>query len=131
MTTSDVHPDRRDPHIVLLDARTAERFRGEDTSIDRRPGHIPGARSAPWPGNLDPATGRMRDAGDLRRRFAAVGAADGGRVVVSCGSGVTACHDLLALTVAGATDLALYTGSWSAWSADAARPVATGDDDAG
>lgn len=125
--TEDVLPDRRPAGMLLIDARTAARFRGEDTSVDPRPGHIPGARSAPWPGNLDPETGRMRAPADLAARFAALGAATADRVVVSCGSGVTACHDLLALTLAGVGRTALYTGSWSAWAADPDRPAEVGD----
>jgi len=109
---------------AVFDARTAERFAHGDPTIDPRPGHIPGARSAPWAANLDPATGRFLAAGALRARFAALGA-EAGRVLAYCGSGVTACHDLLALEVAGLTDTALYPGSWSQWGADPIRPVET------
>jgi thiosulfate/3-mercaptopyruvate sulfurtransferase len=126
VTTDDIHPARLPAGALLVDARTAARFRGEDTSIDPRPGHIPGAVNVPWPENLDPATGRMRPAADLRARYAAVGAADAGSVIASCGSGVTACHDLLAMALAGIGPLALYPGSWSAWSSDPARPAALG-----
>lgn len=105
---------------ALLDARTAERFAHGDPAIDPRPGHIPGARSAPWAGNLDPATGRFLAPAALRERYADV--ADG-RVIAYCGSGVTACHDLLALEVAGYSNTALYPGSWSQWGADPARPA--------
>jgi thiosulfate/3-mercaptopyruvate sulfurtransferase len=107
---------------VVLDARTAERYAHGDPAIDPRPGHIPGALSAPWGGNLD-QTGRFLDAAALRARFAA---ADGRRAVAYCGSGVTACHDLLALELAGHTDTALYPGSWSQWGADPSRPAETG-----
>jgi thiosulfate/3-mercaptopyruvate sulfurtransferase len=124
--TADVHPARRPRGTVLVDARAAERFRGEDTTIDPRPGHIPGAVNLPWPENLDPVTGRMRPVTDLRVRYARIGALDADRVVASCGSGVTACHDLLAMTLAGVGPLALYTGSWSAWSSDPGRPAALG-----
>jgi thiosulfate/3-mercaptopyruvate sulfurtransferase len=110
--------------VSVLDARTGERYAHGDPAIDPRPGHIPGARSAPWAGNLDPATGRFLDAAALRERFAALGVS--GSVVAYCGSGVTACHDLLALEVAGITDTALYPGSWSQWGADASRPAETG-----
>ncbi|TDC54184.1 sulfurtransferase [Jiangella ureilytica] len=109
---------------VLLDARAAERFRGEVEPVDPRAGHIPGALSAPTADNLDPA-GRFLPAGDLRARFAALGV-DGTRPVgVYCGSGVTAAHELAALAVAG-IDATLYPGSWSQWSADESRPAATG-----
>lgn len=109
---------------VLLDARAGERFRGEVEPVDPRAGHIPGALSAPTTDNLDPA-GRFLPAGDLRARFAALGA-DGSRPVgVYCGSGVTAAHEVAALAVAG-IDATLYPGSWSQWSADETRPTATG-----
>ncbi|PZS26266.1 MAG: sulfurtransferase [Pseudonocardiales bacterium] len=107
---------------TVLDARTAERYARGDPAVDPRPGHVPGAHSAPWVGNLDPATGRFLGAAALHDRFAALGAADG-NVVAYCGSGVTACHDLLALELAGITDTALYTGSWSQWGADTQRPA--------
>lgn len=109
---------------VLLDARAGERFRGETEPVDPRAGHIPGAVSAPTADNLD-AAGRFLPADELRERFAALGA-DGERPVgVYCGSGVTAAHELAALAVAG-LDATLYPGSWSQWSADPGRPVATG-----
>jgi thiosulfate/3-mercaptopyruvate sulfurtransferase len=126
VTTDEVHPGRRPAGALLVDARTAARFRGEDTTIDARPGHIPGAVNVPWSENLDPATGRMRPEADLRARYSAVGAADADRVIASCGSGVTACHDLLAMTLAGIAPLALYSGSWSAWSSEPDRPAALG-----
>ena len=106
----------------LLDARTSERYADGDPAIDPRPGHIPGALSRPWAENLDDS-GRFRPADELRERFAEV--ADG-PVVAYCGSGVTACHDLLALTVAGARDVALYPGSFSQWGADESRQVERG-----
>lgn len=108
----------------VLDARAAERYRGEVEPVDRIAGHVPGAVSAPWAGNLDPATGRFRSAEELRRRFDAAGAAEG--AVAMCGSGVTACHDLLAMRVAGLRRTRLFAGSWSGWIADGSRPVATG-----
>jgi thiosulfate/3-mercaptopyruvate sulfurtransferase len=109
---------------TVLDARAAERYAHGDPAIDPRPGHIPGARSAPWAGNLDPVTGRFLDAAALRERFTALRA--NGDVVAYCGSGVTACHDLLALEIAGITDTALYPGSWSQWGADPSHPAETG-----
>jgi thiosulfate/3-mercaptopyruvate sulfurtransferase len=109
---------------VLLDARAAERFRGDVEPVDPQAGHIPGAVSAPTAENLD-ADGRMLPAADLARRFASLGVTAGTSVGVYCGSGVTAAHEALALEIAG-IDSALYAGSWSAWSNDPTRPVETG-----
>lgn len=109
---------------LLLDARAAERFRGEVEPVDPRAGHIPGAVSAPTAENVD-GTGAFLPADDLTRRFAALGAPGDGRVAVYCGSGVTAAHQAAALTMAGYTPV-LYPGSWSQWSSDPERPVATG-----
>jgi thiosulfate/3-mercaptopyruvate sulfurtransferase len=109
---------------VLLDARAGERFRGEVEPVDPVAGHVPGAVSAPAQDNVD-AAGRFLPAHQLRRRFAALGV-DGTRPVgVYCGSGVTAAHEILALQLAG-VDAALWPGSWSEWTADTGRPVATG-----
>lgn len=112
---------------LVLDARAVERYRGETEPIDPRPGHIPGARSAPFSANLtaDPVPVFL-PADALRRRYAALGA-DRREPVVYCGSGVTACHDLLALHLAGLRG-ALYGGSWSEWSCDPTLPAALGDD---
>jgi thiosulfate/3-mercaptopyruvate sulfurtransferase len=112
---------------VLLDARSAERYRGEVEPIDPVAGHIPGARSAPAMGNLDPGTARFWPATRLADRFAALGAVPGVDVGAYCGSGVTAAHEVLALELAGLA-AALYVGSWSNWVADPSRPVATGAD---
>jgi thiosulfate/3-mercaptopyruvate sulfurtransferase len=114
------------PANVVIDARPRERFRGSLEPVDPRPGHIPGARSLPCRENLD-ATGRLLPAERLAERLRAVGAAPGARVVSYCGSGVTACHNLLALEHAGLGPGRLYPGSWSQYSHDAARPAATGD----
>ncbi len=110
--------------VTVLDARAGERFRGEVEPLDARAGHIPGARSRFFKDNLD-AQGRFRRADDLRAAFASFGAAPA-QVVHQCGSGVTACHNLLAMTLAGLPGSTLYPGSWSEWSADPARPVAVG-----
>jgi thiosulfate/3-mercaptopyruvate sulfurtransferase len=110
--------------FVVLDARQPERFRGESEPIDPRPGHIPGARSLPCRDNID-ETGRFRPAQTLRERFAAAGVSDGAAVVSYCGSGVTACHNLLALERAGFAPGRLYPGSWSQYS-HTDRPAATG-----
>ncbi|HEY1455528.1 MAG TPA: sulfurtransferase [Candidatus Dormibacteraeota bacterium] len=110
--------------LPLIDARASERYRGEKEPVDPKAGHIPGARSAPWTGNLGPG-GRFRGAAELRERYAALGAEQG--AVVYCGSGVNACHDLLAMRIAGLDNVRLYAGSWSDWS-NRDAPVATGDD---
>jgi len=112
---------------LVLDARAGERYRGEAEPIDPRAGHVPGARSAPWSGNVsaDPVPVLLPPA-DLRRRYDALGAA-GEQPIVYCGSGVTACHDLLALHLAGLRG-SLYAGSWSEWSSDPALPAATGSE---
>jgi thiosulfate/3-mercaptopyruvate sulfurtransferase len=112
---------------VLLDARRADRYRGEVEPIDPRAGHIPGAFSAPWSGNLA-REGRFKSPEELRRRFRDLHVRDGSDVVVYCGSGVTACVNLLALERAGLTGARLYPGSWSDWSTRPEAPVATGDD---
>ncbi|UQI47469.1 sulfurtransferase [Streptomyces sp. HU2014] len=111
---------------LLLDARAGERYRGEVEPIDRVGGHIPGAVSAPTTENVG-ADGRFRPAKELAARFTELGAAGepGPEVGVYCGSGVSGAHEVLALAVAG-TPAALYVGSWSEWSADPSRPVATG-----
>ena len=111
--------------FVVLDARQRERFRGDTEPIDPRAGHIPGARSLPCRDNLD-ADGRFLPVDVLRKRFAAVGAEDGSQVISYCGSGVTACHNLLALEHAGLGTGRLYLGSWSQY-AHTGRPAATGD----
>jgi thiosulfate/3-mercaptopyruvate sulfurtransferase len=110
---------------LLLDARAGDRYRGETEPIDPRAGHIPRARSAPYAENLTGgATPVFRPAAELRARYAALGA-DTTEPIVYCGSGVTACHDLLALHLGGLSGR-LYAGSWSEWSADPGLPVAIG-----
>lgn len=109
---------------LLLDARAPERYRGETEPVDPVGGHIPGAVSAPTAENTG-ADGLLLPAAALAARFAALGADTAGGTGVYCGSGVSAAHQILALTVAG-FDAALYPGSWSAWTADPGRPVATG-----
>jgi thiosulfate/3-mercaptopyruvate sulfurtransferase len=111
---------------VLIDARAAERFRGEREPIDPVAGHVPGAVNAPLTGNTD-ELGRFLPDEVLRKRFESVGVRDGVPVAAYCGSGVTATQTLLALRLAGFDDAALYPGSWSGWIADPSRPVATGD----
>ncbi|GAA3767287.1 sulfurtransferase [Streptomyces phyllanthi] len=111
---------------LLLDARAAERYRGDVEPIDPVAGHIPGAVSAPTTENVA-ESGRFLPAADLADRFAALGATGGAEVGVYCGSGVSGAHEVLALAVAG-IPAALYVGSWSEWSRDGSRPVATGPD---
>ena len=116
---------------ILLDARAGARYRGDTEPVDPVAGHIPGAVSAPTVENVH-KDGTFLPPADLARRFAALGvAADGGAAAVGayCGSGVTAAHEVLALTLAG-IPAALYTGSWSEWITDPDRPVATGPDPA-
>ncbi|WP_423213567.1 sulfurtransferase [Rivibacter subsaxonicus] len=111
--------------LCLIDARAGERFRGETEPLDAVAGHIPGALSQPFKDNLD-AEGRFLPAMALRQAWAPLLAGAGGPVVHHCGSGVTACHNLLAVAAAGLGEGLLYPGSWSEWCADPARPVATG-----
>ncbi|MGO9081253.1 MAG: sulfurtransferase [Streptosporangiaceae bacterium] len=112
---------------VLLDARPAERYRGDTEPVDRAAGHIPGAVSAPTAASTGP-DGRFLPPDRLRERFAALGLRPGGaHAGAYCGSGVTAAHEVLALELAG-IPAALYPGSWSEWAADPARPVGTGPD---
>jgi thiosulfate/3-mercaptopyruvate sulfurtransferase len=118
---------RSDPRVVVLDARAAERYRAEVEPIDPVAGHIPGARNAPWSENVDPDTGRFRSPEDLRTRYRRLGVEEGREVVAYCGSGVTSCHDLLALELAGFKKAKLYVGSWSEWITDRSRPIARGD----
>ena len=110
---------------LLLDARAAERYRGESEPVDPRAGHIPGAVSAPTGDNLA-ADGTFLPTEELRARFVALGADGGTPVGVYCGSGVTAAHQIVALTLAG-IDATLFPGSWSAWSADPDRPAVLGE----
>ncbi|MGZ8255406.1 MAG: sulfurtransferase [Burkholderiaceae bacterium] len=116
---------------LVLDARTPERYRGDQEPIDPVAGHIPGARNRPWQSNLNPDQ-TVKPAALLRQEFeAALGTMAPTQVAHQCGSGVTACHNLLAMEIAGLTGSALYPGSWSEWIADAARPVAVGEEKSG
>lgn len=110
----------------IIDARSPERFRGEVEPLDAKAGHIPGARNRPFRMNLN-ADGLFKSADELRREFETIiDGAEGKQVVHQCGSGVSACHNLLAMAVAGMEPGALYPGSWSEWSSDPTHPVATG-----
>jgi len=108
-------------HRTLIDARNPDRYRGDQEPVDPKPGHIPGAHNVPTSENLD-ETGRFRDAAALARLYSEFPA----DVVVSCGSGVTACHDALAMVVAGRDIPDVYVGSYSEWSRRD-LPVSTGD----
>lgn len=111
---------------VLIDARAPDRFRGENETIDPVAGHIPGSLNRPWSLNLR-EDGRFKPAPFLRAEFEALLAGrNASEVINSCGSGVSACHNILAMTHAGLSGAALYGGSWSEWVADPGRPVATG-----
>jgi thiosulfate/3-mercaptopyruvate sulfurtransferase len=116
------------PDTVLLDARARDRFRGENEVVDPRAGHIPGARSAPWAENVDPHAGRFRPDDELEARYRALGVDDTTEVVAYCGSGVSACTDLLVLEHLGLGHGRLFAASWSGWSADPGRPLALGDE---
>ena len=110
--------------LCLVDARAPDRFRGENETLDPVGGHIPGARNRFFRDNLD-SDGCFRPASDLRQEFLALLAGvDPAQSVMQCGSGVTACHNLLAMEIAGLRGARLYAGSWSEWCADPYRPVA-------
>lgn len=115
------------PELTLLDARALPRFRGEVEPIDPVAGHIPGAHCAAFTDNLGP-DGRFLPAQQLKQRFATLlGKRQPDALVAYCGSGVTACHNLFALCLAGYPLARLYAGSWSEWITDPQRPVAKGD----
>ncbi|GAC1334900.1 MAG: sulfurtransferase [Candidatus Dormibacteria bacterium] len=116
----------RRPTEVLVDARAGERYRGETEPVDRRAGHIPGAVNVPWTQNLT-TDGRFLDPSSLRLLYADAGVGEGSCQIVYCGSGVSACVNLLALRVAGLDPAVLYEGSWSDWSARPELPAATGE----
>ena len=111
---------------LVLDARAPDRFRGENETLDPIGGHIPGARNRLFRDNLA-ADGRFKAPAQLRAEFDAItGGRAADQLVAQCGSGVTACHNLLAMEVAGLAGAALYPGSWSEWSAQPGAPIATG-----
>lgn len=121
-TIDEVDAARIDPESLVIDARSIERYRGEPNQVDPRFGHIPGAVSMQVGDNL--GAGRLLPAAKMRDRYERVGAADR-HVIAYCGSGVSACHDLLAIRLAGLGDGRLFVGSWSAWGSDPDRPLAT------
>ena len=123
VTADEVLANIASQELVVVDARGPDRFRGENETIDPVGGHIPGARNRFFRDNLD-ADGRFRPAAELRREFLELFAGTPpGKTVMQCGSGVSACHNLIALELAGLTGARLYAGSWSEWCSDSARPV--------
>jgi thiosulfate/3-mercaptopyruvate sulfurtransferase len=130
-TADDVVRSLGRKDLLLLDARIAERYRGEQEPIDPVAGHIPGAHSRPWQANLN-TDQTFKSPADLRREFefALAGRAPAS-VTHQCGSGVTASHNVFAMELAGLPGSALYAGSWSEWVSDPARPVATGAEPGG
>lgn len=126
LTTDAVAETLAGGDIALVDARAADRFAGRNETLDPIAGHVPGARNHPLTNNLD-ADQRFLPPAELRRRWlATLGGAPSAQAVCMCGSGVTACHSLLALEIAGLAGARLYPGSWSEWIRDPSRPVATG-----
>lgn len=129
MPISDVHAieaNLETGELLVVDARTAERFAGEPHPLDAASGHIPGASNRFWQANLGP-DGRFKPAHQLAREYSALlRDRPAGEVVHQCGSGVTATHNLLAMEVAGLGGSRLYPGSWSEWTSDPKRPVVTG-----
>ncbi|MCX7174320.1 MAG: sulfurtransferase [Proteobacteria bacterium] len=114
--------------MTVVDARSPERFRGENETLDPVGGHIPGAINRFYADNLDDDGCYFKPAAQLREEYEDLLAGQDPRLVVQqCGSGVTACHNMLAMELAGLSGSKLYVGSWSEWCSDSARPVATGD----
>jgi thiosulfate/3-mercaptopyruvate sulfurtransferase len=124
MSAADLQQALQNPRTLLIDARAKERYDGHVEPLDSVAGHIPGAVNHPFTANLD-ADSRFLPASELRRRWQELLAGrQPTQVIAMCGSGVTACHNLLSLEIAGLTGAKLYAGSWSEWIRDPARPVA-------
>jgi thiosulfate/3-mercaptopyruvate sulfurtransferase len=124
VTADEIAHARNDPRMLLLDARAAPRYRGETEPLDTAAGHVPGARNRPFGDNLQ-ADGRFKPAPELAREYAALlGQHEPDEVVHMCGSGVTACHNLLAMEHAGLAGSRLFAPSWSGWIEDPAHPIA-------
>jgi thiosulfate/3-mercaptopyruvate sulfurtransferase len=126
LTAADVQRALEDPRRLLVDARAAERFAGTVEPLDRVAGHVPGAVNHPFTANLT-QDGRFLPADELRRRWLTrLRGTEPSDAILMCGSGVTACHNILAMTSAGLPGGKLYAGSWSEWIRDPERPVARG-----
>lgn len=126
--TAAVLSNLQSPQFTLVDARAPQRFRGEQEPVDTVAGHIPGAINRPLQANLD-TTGCFKSAQQLAQEWQTLLAAQpADRLVHMCGSGVTACHNLLAMEIAGLSGSRIYSGSWSEWICDPCRPVVTGEE---
>lgn len=126
VSASEVEAMRLDPAYRVVDSRSADRYRGENETIDPVAGHIPGAINIPYADNVGP-DGLFKSREELQERFMTLlGDVPAQNVIFYCGSGVTACHNLLAMLHAGIGEARLYAGSWSDWITDASRPVAKG-----
>lgn len=126
VTTANVKANLETAQLIVVDARGAGRYAGEGETLDPRAGHIPGARNRPFTDNLD-GNGYFHSGDRLRTEFAQItGGVTPERLVSQCGSGVTACHNLLAMELAGLAGARLYPGSWSEWCVDETHPIALG-----
>ena len=126
--TEGRHPLPSPTHFAAAMGRLGlDRYRGETEPIDPRAGHVPGAANAPWSANLDPATGRFKEPMALRIAYETIGVTDAASTICYCGSGVSACADVLGIEHAGLGTPRLFVASWSGWSSDPGRPVATGE----
>jgi thiosulfate/3-mercaptopyruvate sulfurtransferase len=125
VSVADVMANLAQQTRTMIDARAPDRFRGENETLDPVGGHIPGAKNRFFKDNLG-ADGQFKPAAELRADFGALTSSPA-TTIMYCGSGATACHNLLAMEIAGLPNAALYPGSWSEWCADPARPVATGN----
>ena len=125
VTADDVAATLSSGDLLVVDARSPDRFRGENETMDPVGGHIPGARNRFYRDNLQ-ADGRFKASKVLRQEWEAILDRSARRAVMQCGSGVTACHNLLALEVAGLEGASLYPGSWSEWCTDPRRPISRG-----
>ena len=126
VSAEDVLANLDTKQSIVLDARANDRFRGENETIDPVAGHIPGARNRMFKDNLQ-SDGCFKPAEALRAEFSAL-IHSPESTIAQCGSGISACHNLLAMEIAGLSGAALYPGSWSEWSSDPSRPIATGKD---